>query len=162
MKKLIIVFTVFAVALGITLIASGIWVCSGFGKFDEESADNFGYLIAYGFMLIIGFFFVIMILLGIPFLFTGPIALIAFFQEDLLRIRRHIRITVSINTPLLILILICVLNSIGMFFNWEDKTLTAFKLMVLLITALSLALEIVAIIASKKVKKSIIEQGRSR
>ena len=162
MKKIIIAFTVLALALGITLIVSGIVVCSGFGKFDEESIDNFGTLIAYGFLLVIELFFVIMILLGIPFLFTGPIALVAFFKEDFTRIRRHIRITISLNTPLLILILICVLNAIGMFFNWEDKTMTAFKIVVLLITALSLALETVAIIASKKVKKAIIEQQRSQ
>ena len=158
MKKIIIAFAVLAIALGITLIVSGILACSGFGKFDEESIDNFGTLIAYIFVLAIELFFVIMILLGIPFLFTGSIALFAFFKEDLLRVRRHIRITVSINTPLLILILICVLNSIGMFFNWEDKSLTVFKILIILITALSIAVEVTAVIAGKKVKKQLIAE----
>lgn len=156
MKKIIIAFTVLAVALGITLIVSGILMCSGLGKIDEDSIDNFGTLIAYGFMLAIVFFFVIIILLGIPFLFTGPLALIAFFKEDLLRVRKNLRITKALNTPLMILILICVLNSIGMFFNWEDKSMTAFKIVVILITALSIALFITAIIAGKKVKKQLI------
>ncbi len=168
MKKIAIPYSVTAFALGVTLIALGVYLATFdlLGNFTNslEGSGSAGlvlYILLFLPILLIQFLFFGCIILGIPYLIWAGFALARALQNELDSLKRNTRAVTVYNSLILATVIMFDFVIVQVIFreNITSATLIAFTV---LITAFTVALEVLSVLTGKKAKKTIQEQWRSR
>lgn len=166
MKKHIILYSVFAIALGITLGAFGIYLMRL--NLLEMLVDSLkdtgivGVIIVFLFYIPILFmriFFWGLYVYGILYVLSGIIVPIAFFKGNLAHLQKILLAFQIINALILFLVIIV---DVAVIYFAGESFMSGISLPVIififLITALCVALQIIAVLAYRKLKETIIAE----
>ncbi len=162
MKKHIILFTVFAFALGVMLIAIGVCGCVGFVRMLQSDSGYESLIILmfyYAIMFLLLPVSIIFILLGIPYLIRGKNIAIAFRRNDLFKLQINLLKIKKFNTWVLILIITYDLLTIGSFLNnWQDAFSILYNIFIILLTVFIISAKITHNAALKRVQQELAKQ----
>lgn len=169
MKKIAIPYAVTTFALGVTLIALGIYLCSfdlaGSLADSLEGSGSAGlvlYLVLYIPILLVQFCLFGFIILGIPYLIWAGFALARILQYDLDSLKRNSFAVTVYNALILSIVLSFDFIMVLVLFREEISLSAPFIIFTVLISVLCVALEVLSVLTDRKAKKIIIERWHSR
>ena len=150
MKKYIILYAVFAIALGIALGALGIYLM----RIDLAEKLGIAYIILlFGPVLWLKIFFTTCMLYGVLLVASGIIALISFFNNSFINLKKNLRTFLRLNSLMLIIVFIV---DIVVFDSAVESIMSGtpspLAICISLINPLSVAFQVIAVIADKKLK----------
>lgn len=170
MKKHIILYSVFAIALGIALGAFAIYMIRiNLVEMLVGSMGDLGIVaLILAFLLfipilIVRLFLLACILYAILYVSSGIVALISFFKCNLIYLRKILRVFQAVNAMMLFLI---VVMDIIIIFLAGDSFMSGIPVPIIifisLITPLCVALQIIAVLSGRKLKQTIIDERQPR
>ena len=166
MKKYTILYAVFALVLGVTLLAFGIYLIRyDLAEMLVESMQELWILaiifliILYIPLLMVKIFFWSCILYGVFFIAAGIVALVSYSKGKLIHLQKNLTCFLIINTLILYIITIVDFAIILWFYQkFSSEVSIIFIVFITLTTLLSVAFEVITVITRKRLKQTLLSE----